>query len=130
MVSSWACLVACLATLTTGASVTSAVIGVILHIRFPDVAAADIRYCRHCGMVLLGADIGEVELFVLRSGADVRHERRAERVAPGDGGQSLSIGTQRGGEDRHLGLAQLWEPLRDVRDRAVVLAELLAVADL
>ncbi len=58
--------------------------------------------------------------------APVRHVGGADPVAVGDGGQPLHMGAQQLGEDLGLRLAQLRELLGDVRDRAVVLAELLA----
>ena len=48
-------------------------------------------------------------------------------VAVGDGGQTLDVGAEQLGERGRLGLAQLRELGRDVRDRAVVLAELVAL---
>ena len=53
----------------------------------------------------------------------------ADRVTAGDGGQPLHVGAQQPFECAGLGLAQLLELGRDVRDRAVVLAELPAGAD-
>ena len=50
----------------------------------------------------------------------------ADTVAVGDGGQSLDVAAEQPGEHLGLGLAQLRELGRDVRDRAVVLAELVA----
>ncbi len=50
----------------------------------------------------------------------------ADTVAVGDGGQSLDVPAEQPREDLGLGLAQLGELLGHVRDRAVVLAELLA----
>ena len=50
----------------------------------------------------------------------------ADTVAVGDGGESLDVPAEQSGEDLGLGLAQLRELGRDVRDRAVVLAQLVA----
>jgi hypothetical protein len=50
----------------------------------------------------------------------------AGRVATGDRRQPLHVGTEQVGEDRRLGLAQLRELGGDVRNRAVVLTQLLA----
>ena len=44
----------------------------------------------------------------------------------GDGRQSLDVAAEQPGENLGLGLAQLRELRRDVRDRAVVLAQLVA----
>jgi hypothetical protein len=49
---------------------------------------------------------------------------RTYRVAAGDGGQPLHMDTEQVGEGRRLGLAELREFRRDVRDGAVVLAQL------
>jgi hypothetical protein len=54
----------------------------------------------------------------------------ADRVSAGDGGQPLDVGAQQPLERPCFCLAQLRELGRDVRDRAVVLAELAAGADL
>ena len=55
--------------------------------------------------------------------------RGADAIAVRDGGQPLGVGAQDLLQRAGFGLAQLWELGRDVRDRAVVLAELDAVAD-
>ena len=57
-----------------------------------------------------------------------RDVRGADPVAVGDGRQSLDVGAQHLLERPGLGLAQLRELGRDVRDRAVVLADLDAGA--
>src|SRR5579863_5109502 len=56
------------------------------------------------------------------------HVRRADPVAVRDGRQPLHRGAEQPGERFRLRLAQLRELGRDVRDRAMVLAELLAAA--
>jgi hypothetical protein len=56
--------------------------------------------------------------------------RRAYRVAAGDGGQPLDVNTEQVSEGRGLGLAQLWKLRGNVRDRAVVLAQLRAGTDI
>ena len=61
-------------------------------------------------------------VLVVPDGRDVGG---ADAVAVGDGGQSLDMRAEQAGEDLGLGLAQLRELLGDVRDRAVVLAQLL-----
>lgn len=61
----------------------------------------------------------------MRGGA--RDERRADAVSVRDGGEALDVGAQELGEDLGLRLAELWELLGHVRDRAVVLAELFAL---
>jgi hypothetical protein len=55
--------------------------------------------------------------------------RRAYRVAAGDGGQPLHVDTEQVGEGRGLGLAQLWKFRGDVRNRAMMLAQLRAGTD-
>jgi hypothetical protein len=55
--------------------------------------------------------------------------RRTYRVAAGDGGQPLHMDTEKVGEGRGLGLAQLRKLLCDVRDRAVMLAQLRTGTD-
>jgi hypothetical protein len=55
--------------------------------------------------------------------------RRAYRVAARDGGQPLHMDTEQFGESRCLGFAQLRELRGDVRDRAVVLAQLRTSTD-
>jgi hypothetical protein len=54
---------------------------------------------------------------------------RARSVTAGDGRQPLHVYAEHVGERRRLGLAQLRELGRDVRHRAVVLAQLLPGAD-
>ena len=49
----------------------------------------------------------------------------ADTVAVGDGGQPLDVPAEQASEDLGLGLAELGELGRDVRDRTVVLAELV-----
>ena len=56
--------------------------------------------------------------------------RRAYRVAAGDRGQPLDVHTEQVGERRGLGLAELWKLRGDMRDRAVVLAQLRAGTDI
>ena len=56
--------------------------------------------------------------------------RRAYRVAAGDRGQPLDVDTEQVGEGRGLGLAELWKLCGDMRDRAVVLAQLRAGTDM
>lgn len=55
---------------------------------------------------------------------------RAYRVAAGNGGQPLDVDTEQVSEGRCLGLAQLRKLRGDVRDRAMVLAQLRAGADI
>jgi hypothetical protein len=55
--------------------------------------------------------------------------RRAYGVAAGDCGQPLDVDTEQVGEGRGFGLTQLWKLRGDVRDRAVVLAQLRAGPD-
>ena len=54
----------------------------------------------------------------------------ADTVAVGDGGQSLDVAAEHRREHLGLGLAQLGELVGHVRDRAVLLAELVAVPGL
>ena len=66
-------------------------------------------------------------LFPGRSGP--RDVRGADPVTVGDGGQALDVGAHEPADHRSLGLAQLRELRRDVRHRAVVLAQLPAAGD-
>ena len=56
----------------------------------------------------------------------VRDVRRAHAVTVGDGREPLDVASEQAGEHLGLGLAQLRELGRDVGDRAVVLAQLVA----
>jgi hypothetical protein len=55
--------------------------------------------------------------------------RRAYRVAARDGGQPLHMDPEQVSKGRRLGFAQLRELRGDVRDRAVVLAQLRTCTD-
>lgn len=55
-----------------------------------------------------------------------RHVGRAHGVATGDRRQPLYVRSEQVGERRGLGLTQLWELGGDMRDRAVMLAQLRA----
>jgi hypothetical protein len=54
---------------------------------------------------------------------------RTNRVTAGDGGQPLHVDAEQVGERCRLGLAQLREFRRNMRYRAVVLAQLCTSAD-
>jgi hypothetical protein len=54
----------------------------------------------------------------------------ADRITPGDRGQPLYVNTEQVGEGLGLGFTQLRELRCDVRDRAVVLAQLRTRPDM
>ena len=78
----------------------------------------------HAGFLPAVLADADVRWSVVRA---ARNERRAHTVAVGDGGQPLHMRPEQAGEDLGLRLAQLRVLLGDVGDRAVVLAELLAL---
>ena len=63
---------------------------------------------------------------VLRCWSVVGDAGGADAVAVGDGGQPLHVAAEHPADRLGLGLAQLGELVGHVRDRAVLLAELLA----